>query len=122
MTELVFSYGTLMSGFKRRGREGIDPKLQPMGGGWIRAALFDPSIRQPFRRQRSLGAVHRMTDQDAVLRGDHIEGYRAAHPTRSVRIETEAFDDGRRQRVGHFCNPTRPAQIESGDYLHLSVR
>jgi len=44
LTELVFFYGTLMSGFKRRGGERIDPKLQPVGHGRIQAALFDLGI------------------------------------------------------------------------------
>jgi len=39
LTELVFFYGTLMSGFKRPGRSRLDPKLVPQGRGWIAAAF-----------------------------------------------------------------------------------
>jgi len=41
MTHLVFFYGTLMSGFKRPGRERLNSMLTPLGRGSIRAALFD---------------------------------------------------------------------------------
>ena len=44
MTNLVFFYGTLMSGFKRPGRERIDSKLAPLGRGSIHAALFDMGL------------------------------------------------------------------------------
>src|SRR5207253_3171893 len=44
MTDLVFFYGTLMSGFKRPGRNRVDAKLTPLGRGWIHAALFDLGI------------------------------------------------------------------------------
>ena len=40
MTDLVFFYGTLMSGFKRPGRSRIDAKLTPIGRGTIGAALM----------------------------------------------------------------------------------
>jgi len=132
LTELVFFYGTLMSGFKRRGREGIDPKLEPMGRGWIRAALFDLGIYPaavPTSDGKVWGEVHRMTDQDAVLGElDHIEGYRASAPDASLytRAETEVtFDDGRVASAwAYFYNAPlgRAQRIESGDYLrHLSV-
>jgi hypothetical protein len=35
MTDLVFFYGTLMSGFKRQGRSRIDQELALEGRGWI---------------------------------------------------------------------------------------
>ena len=44
MTDLVFFYGTLMSGFRRPGRASLDRALRPMGRGWISAALFDLGI------------------------------------------------------------------------------
>ena len=42
MTDLVFFYGTLMSGFKRAGRSRVDAMLTAIGRGSIGAALFDP--------------------------------------------------------------------------------
>ena len=44
MTDLVFFYGTLMSGFRRPGRVAARPGATPVGRGWIRAALFDLGI------------------------------------------------------------------------------
>ena len=41
MADLVFFYGTLMAGFDRRRRAGIDSKLAYLGRGSIHAALFD---------------------------------------------------------------------------------
>ncbi len=41
MADLVLFYGTLMTGFDRRRRVGIDAKLRYQGRGWISAALFD---------------------------------------------------------------------------------
>ncbi len=40
MTDLVFFYGTLMSGFRRPGRANLDRVLKPIGRGSISAALF----------------------------------------------------------------------------------
>ena len=44
MSELVFFYGTLMTGFERRRRLGIDTKMRYRGRGWIQAALFDVGL------------------------------------------------------------------------------
>ena len=41
MRDLVFFYGTLMAGFDRRRRAGIDGKLAYVGRGSIEAALFE---------------------------------------------------------------------------------
>ena len=97
-----------MSGFKRRGREGIDPKLQPVGHGWIRAALFDLGIYPaaiPASDSKVRGEVHRMIDGDAVLGElDQIEGYRASEPDVSLYTRVRSGGDlrrwPRRQRVG----------------------
>ncbi|MGE5245646.1 MAG: gamma-glutamylcyclotransferase [Betaproteobacteria bacterium] len=133
MTDLVFFYGTLMSGFRRSGRERIDSKLQPEGRGWIRAALFDLGIYPaavPAPDSRVWGEVHRMTDRDAVLAElDDIEGYRPGEPDASlyVRVETQVtFADGRSADAwAYFYNAPlgRAQRIESGDYLeHLKVK
>ena len=133
MTDLVFFYGTLMSGFKRRGRERIDSKLQPEGRGWIAAALFDLGIYPaaiPASDARVLGEVHRMSDVDAVLAAlDEIEGYRPSEPDASLytRVETPVtLEDGRVEDAwAYFYNAPlgRAQRIESGDYLeHLKVK
>jgi gamma-glutamylcyclotransferase (GGCT)/AIG2-like uncharacterized protein YtfP len=133
MTDLVFFYGTLMSGFERPGRSRIDSKLTPVGRGWIKATLFDLGIYPaaiPASDEHVLGEVHRMSDVDAVLAAlDEIEGYRPAQPDASLytRVETPVtFDDGRvEQAWAYFYNaPLGGAQrIESGDYLeHLRMK
>ena len=133
MTDLVFFYGTLMSGFKRPGRSRIDAKLTPVGRGTINATLFDLGIYPaaiPASDERVLGEVHRMRDVDGVLAAlDEIEGFRADQPDASlyVRIETPVtFDDGRVMPAwAYFYNaPLGGAQrIASGDYLeHLRVK
>src|SRR5438034_1291797 len=101
MTDLVFFYGTLMSGFKRPGRVRLDQVLEPRGRGWISAALFDLGIYPaaiPAHDTRVWGEVHQMLDPDAVLNSlDEIEGYTAEEPDASLynRVETPVtFEDG----------------------------
>ena len=134
MTDLVFFYGTLMSGFKRPGR---DAHRSRSWSPWA-AARFGPrsstsaSIppRFPASDTRVWGEVHRMTDVDAVLTAlDEIEGYRPSEPDASLymRVETPVtFDDGRVADVWvYFYNAPlgRAQRIESGDYLeHLKVK
>jgi gamma-glutamylcyclotransferase (GGCT)/AIG2-like uncharacterized protein YtfP len=133
MTDLVFFYGTLMSGFERQGRSLIDLKLIAVGRGSIQATLFDLGIYPaaiPGSDQRVLGEVHRMLDVDAVLSAlDEIEGYRPGQPDASLytRVETPVtFADGRVEPAWvYFYNaPLGGAQrIPSGDYLeHLKVK
>jgi len=133
MTDLVFFYGTLMSGFERPGRSRIDPYLSPQGRGWIRATLFDLGIYPaaiPASDGCVWGEVHRMTDVDTVLAAlDEIEGFRASEPDASLytRVETTVtFGDGRAVSAwAYFYNAPlgRAQRIESGDYLeHLKVK
>ncbi len=133
MTDLVFFYGTLMSGFKRPGRARLDPMLEPQGRGSIRAALFDLGIYPaavPDEDGRVWGEVHRMTNVEAVLAAlDEIEGYRPSEPDQSLymRVATPVtFDDGHTAEAWtYFYNaPLGGAQrIPSGDYLdHLKVK
>jgi gamma-glutamylcyclotransferase (GGCT)/AIG2-like uncharacterized protein YtfP len=133
MTDLVFFYGTLMSGFKRPGRSRVDPHLTPQGRAWIHAALFDLGIYPaavPAGDSRVWGEVHRMTNVDAVLTElDAIEGFQPSEPDASLytRVETEiTFDDGRTATAWtYFYNAPlgRAQRIESGDYLqHLKVK
>jgi gamma-glutamylcyclotransferase (GGCT)/AIG2-like uncharacterized protein YtfP len=133
MTDLVFFYGTLMSGFRRPGRARLDPKLQAEGRGSISAALFDLGIYPaaiPANDARVWGEVHRMRDADGVLNAlDEIEGYRPNEPDQSlyVRVETPVtFEDGHTATAwAYFYNAPlgRAQRIESGDYLeHLKVK
>jgi gamma-glutamylcyclotransferase (GGCT)/AIG2-like uncharacterized protein YtfP len=133
MTDLVFFYGTLMSGFDREGRSRVDAKLTAMGRGSIGAALFDLGIYPaaiPSADSRVNGEVYRISDVDTVLAVlDELEGHRPSEPDTSLyrRIETPVtMDDGQVARAWvYFYNaPLGQAQrIESGDYLeHLKVK
>ena len=135
MPDLVFFYGTLMSGFRRPGRERLERQLQPVGRGWIRAALFDLGIYPaaiPAADSRVWGEIHRMLEPDAVLSAlDEIEGFRPGEPDASLytRAETDVTFGDRPGSVGkawaYFYNAPlgRAQRIDSGDYLeHLKVK
>lgn len=133
MAGLVFFYGTLMAGFDRRRRAGIDQKLAYIGRGSIGAALFDLGLYPaavPAPEGTVWGEVYRMTDPDAVLTAlDDIEGYRPDDPDRSlyVRNETEVtLPDGSRETAWvYFYNAPlgQAPRIGSGDYLdHVKAR
>ena len=133
MTELVFFYGTLMTGFDRRRRAGIDGDLSYVGRGSIAAALFDLGIYPaavPAPDGRVWGEVYRILDPDAVLTAlDEIEGYSPEHPDRSLylRHETQVtLQDGARVAAwAYFYNAPlgQAPRIPSGDYLkHVKAR
>lgn len=133
MTDLVFFYGTLMTGFERPGRARLDPMLEVQGRAWIKAALFDLGIYPaavPADDSQVWGEVHRMTDVNAVLATlDQIEGYEEGEPDQSLytRVLVQVtFDDGRvADAWTYFYNaPLGGARrIASGDYLeHLKVK
>ena len=133
MTNLVFFYGTLMSGFKRPDRERIDSKLAPLGHGSIRAALSDMGLYPaavPAGDANVTGELHRMIDAEAVLHElDEIEGFRPEEPDTSLYLRAETavtLEDGRTEMAWtYFYNaPLGGApRIESGDYLdYLKVR
>jgi gamma-glutamylcyclotransferase (GGCT)/AIG2-like uncharacterized protein YtfP len=133
LTDLVFFYGTLMAGFDRRRRAGIDPKLTYVGRGSIHAALFDLGIYPaavPAPEGIVWGEVYAMADSEAVLAAlDDIEGYRADDPDRSLytRAHTEVtLPNGTRAPAWvYFYNAPlgRAHPIPSGDYLeHVKAR
>jgi gamma-glutamylcyclotransferase (GGCT)/AIG2-like uncharacterized protein YtfP len=133
LTDLVFFYGTLMSGFKRRGRDRIDAKLQARGRGWISAALYDLGIYPaaiPATDSKVWGEVYRMLDTGTVLQAlDEIEGFRPSQPDTSLYRRVEApltFEDGETATAwAYFYNAPlgRAERIQSGDYLeHLKIR
>jgi gamma-glutamylcyclotransferase (GGCT)/AIG2-like uncharacterized protein YtfP len=131
--DLVFFYGTLMAGFDRRRRAGIDDKLRYIGRGSIRGALFDLGIYPaavPATEGHIWGEVYSMSDADAVLAAlDDIEGYRHDDPDRSLymrrQVDVVLPDGTPAQAWVYFYNaPLGGAQpIASGDYLeHVKVR
>lgn len=133
MTELVFFYGTLMAGFDRRQRAGIDDQLSFIGRGSIEAALFDLGLYPaaiPSPESRVWGELYRMTNVPAVLAAlDDIEGYRADDPDRSLYIRSEAavlLPDGSSTRAWvYFYNAPlgQAPRIAEGDYLqHVKAR
>ena len=133
MTNLVFFYGTLMSVFRRPGRQRVEAKLRAEGRGWIDAALFDLGIYPaaiPATDSRVWGEVYRVVDVDEVLSElDELEGFHADDPEASLyrREETRVtFDEGRTANAWvYFYNAPlgRAPRIESGDYLqHLKVK
>jgi len=130
--QFVFFYGTLMAGFDRRRRAGIDDKLTYRGRGSITAALFDLGIYPaavPAPGSRVWGEVYEMSEPDAVLAAlDEIEGYSSENPDRSLylRQQTEVtLPDGRPAPAWvYFYNAPlgKAPRITSGDYLeHLKA-
>jgi gamma-glutamylcyclotransferase (GGCT)/AIG2-like uncharacterized protein YtfP len=133
VAELVFFYGTLMAGFDRRRRAGIDSKLTYVGRGSIQGALFDLGIYPaavPAPDGSIWGEVYEVSDPPAVLAAlDEIEGYSEGHPDRSLytRSRTDVLlpDGTHAQAWVYFYNAPlgRAPRIASGDYLeHVKVR
>ena len=133
MSDLVFFYGTLMTGFDRRRRIGIDPKLRFRARGWVEAALFDLGIYPaavPAENGRVWGEVFELLDRDDVLTAlDDIEGYRPDEPDSSLYIRslvTVHLPDAVTARAWiYFYNAPlgKAPRIESGDYLeYLKVK
>jgi len=131
--DLVFFYGTLMAGFDRRRRAGIDGKLTYVGRGSIEAALFDLGIYPaavPAPGGRVWGEVYEMVEAARVLAAlDGIEGFRPDDPDRSLYTRSQVpvtLPDGSLESAwAYFYNaPLGQAQrIASGDYLeHVKVR
>ena len=133
MAEHVFFYGTLMAGFDRRRRIGIDSQLTYVGRGSIEASLYDLGIfpaAVPTPGSRVWGEVYATEAIDAVLEAlDEIEGYRPGDSDHSLYLREQvptALPGGRLvQAWVYFYNaPLGHAPlIESGDYLsHVTGR
>jgi gamma-glutamylcyclotransferase (GGCT)/AIG2-like uncharacterized protein YtfP len=130
---LVFFYGTLMAGFDRRRRAGIDSKLTYVGRGAIRAALFDLGIYPaavPAPEGVVWGEVYEMKEPETVLAAlDEIEGYRVDDPDRSLYLrqntDVRLPDGTQAPAYVYFYNAPlgQAPRIPSGDYLeHVKVR
>jgi len=132
VTDRIFVYGTLMAGFDRRRRAGIDTRMHFVGRGWIQAALYDLGLFPaaiPAPDRRVVGELYEVTDDPSVLaKLDEIEGFRPSEPDTSLYLRAQAevtLEDGRQETAWvYFYNaPLGQGQlIESGDYLaHLRV-
>lgn len=133
MVDLVFFYGTLMTGFDRRRRAGIEGKLAYRGRGWIRAHLFDLGIYPaavPSTEGRVWGEVYEVLEPATVLRVlDEIEGHSPGAPEHSLYVRERVpviLDEGTVVDVWvYFYNAPlgRAPLIPSGDYLeHVRAR
>jgi gamma-glutamylcyclotransferase (GGCT)/AIG2-like uncharacterized protein YtfP len=128
---LVFFYGTLMTGFDRRGRLGLDDQLTFRGRGWIRAALFDLGLYPaavPASDGQVWGELFEVTDPLRVLAAlDEIEGYDASTPDTSLYVRRQVtvhLDEASADAWAYFYNAPlgQALRIASGDYLaHLKV-
>jgi gamma-glutamylcyclotransferase (GGCT)/AIG2-like uncharacterized protein YtfP len=133
VTDKIFVYGTLMAGFDRRRRAGIDTRMRFVGRGWIAAALYDLGLfpaAVPAPDSRVAGEVYEVVDDPSVLaKLDEIEGYRPNDPDTSLYMRAQAtvtLESGAQESAWvYFYNaPLGQGQlIESGDYLaHLRVK
>ena len=133
MTDKIFVYGTLMAGFDRRRRAGIDTRMRFVGRGRIQAALYDLGLFPaaiPAPDGRVAGELYEVVDDPSVLaKLDEIEGYRPNEPDTSLYTRAQVvvtLEDGTEETAWvYFYNaPLGQGQrIESGDYLtHLRVK
>lgn len=133
MAEHGFFYGTLMAGFDRRRRAGIESKMSYLGRGHISGALFDLGIYPaavPSSDGRVWGEIYEFHDPESVLTAlDDIEGYTQDDPDRSLYTRRRArvtTEDGKNVEAWvYFYNAPLGAapRIPSGDYLaHIRAR
>jgi gamma-glutamylcyclotransferase (GGCT)/AIG2-like uncharacterized protein YtfP len=84
----VFFYGTLMAGFERRQRSGIDDRLTYLGRGWVQGKLYDLGLYPaavPSSDGRIWGELYETDDPEPVLAAlDDMEGYDRDNPDRSL--------------------------------------
>ncbi len=121
--DLVFFYGTLMAGFDRRQRAGMDANLKYLGRGSIRAALFDLGLYPaavPAPDGVVWGELYEVVDAPTVLAAlDEIEGYRPDDHDRSlyVRSRVDGRPAGRQQRVRLGLLLQRPPRRRQPDRI-----
>lgn len=130
---LAFFYGTLMSGFERRQRLGLEDRIVRRGRGWIEAALFDMGsypAAVPSPGGRVWGELVEISDSEVVWPAlDDVEGYDPAVPDHSLYIRrvvsVHLHDEREVEAWVYFYNaPLAEApRIPSGDYLkYLTLR
>jgi len=122
----VFFYGTLMAGFDRRRRAGIDDRLQFVGRGWVAGSLYDLGLYPaavPSAEGKVWGELYETAEPQRVLEAlDEIEGYDHADPDRSLyqrQMVDVTIEGGAVSRAWiYFYNaPIGHAElIPSGDY------
>jgi gamma-glutamylcyclotransferase (GGCT)/AIG2-like uncharacterized protein YtfP len=127
LAEHVFFYGTLMAGFDRRRRIGIDSKLTYVGRGSIEAALYDLGIFPAVvhsPESRVWGEVYATDEIEPVLTAlDQIEGYRSGDPDHSLylreRVPAQLAGGRSVDAWVYFYNAPlgQALLIASGDYL-----
>jgi gamma-glutamylcyclotransferase (GGCT)/AIG2-like uncharacterized protein YtfP len=133
VSQLIFFYGTLMAGFDRRRRAGIDDKLTYVGRAHIRGQLYDLGlypVAVPAPDGEVWGEVYRTEAPDEVLVAlDDIEGYRSDDPDKSLyarQLAQVVLPNGRGDEAWvYFYNAPigRAELIPSGDYLaHVKGR
>jgi gamma-glutamylcyclotransferase (GGCT)/AIG2-like uncharacterized protein YtfP len=133
VADAAFFYGTLMAGFDRRRRAGIDSDMRYLGRGYISGALFDLGIYPaavPSSDGKIWGEIYEFDDDGRILAAlDDIEGYTHDDPDRSLytRVKTHVTldGDGSREAWVYFYNAPLGAapRIPSGDYLaHIRAR
>jgi gamma-glutamylcyclotransferase (GGCT)/AIG2-like uncharacterized protein YtfP len=133
VSDKVFFYGTLMAGFDRRRRAGIDTRMRFLGRGWIAGALFDLGLFPaaiPSPDGRIWGEVYEVDEDPSVIaKLDEIEGFRPSEPDTSLytRVPVSVTLDAGASDTAwvYFYNAPlgRAERIASGDYLeHLRVR
>lgn len=123
----MFFYGTLMAGFDRRRRAGIDDRLTFLGRGWVSGQLYDVGLYPaavPAEDGRIWGEVYETTEPARVLEAlDAIEGYDPTDADRSLYQRQEVSvtfeEEGTTPAWIYFYNaPLGHAErIPSGDYL-----
>jgi gamma-glutamylcyclotransferase (GGCT)/AIG2-like uncharacterized protein YtfP len=129
MGDLIFFYGTLMTGFTNEGRTRVGGHLKSVGKGSINALLFDLGLYPgaiPASDSRVRGELHQIVDIELALAIlDEFEGYSASDPFTSLYVREETtvqLDDGQLASawVYFYNGPLGTApRIQSGDYVEF---
>ncbi len=127
MKTCVFFYGTLMVGFDRRRRAGIDDRLTYLGRGWVKGNLYDLGLYPaavPAEGGRIWGELYETDAPEPVLAAlDALEGYHHGDPDRSLyqrqMVEVTLPEGATVDSWVYFYNAPigQASRIPSGDYL-----
>ena len=118
LTDLVFFYGTLMSGFKRPGRARLDTMLAIRGAGTSMrrcstSASIPAAIPAGDSKRLGRGAPHARSRRGAGARSTKSKAFGRTSPTpacTAAKKRSVTFADGRQMRAWvYFYNaPARP--------------